>query len=155
MSEQECVVCPYHLGILAVLHGFNEDGIAVDFHRNHDVFVATKRLDGELACLVGEHGFAYHVHSSVHIAYLLAIEVGGVACFQRCCLNFGGPYILSCLVQMPLCGFDDFEIVLVDVVFCQHWPAHVVSRFVGFEPSQLDRVSTRGVHPFDGLLGRW
>jgi hypothetical protein len=78
-SEQECVVCPYHLGILAALHGFNEDGIAVNFYHNHDVFVATKRLDGELACLVGEHGFAYHVHLGVHIAYLLAMEVGGVA----------------------------------------------------------------------------
>jgi hypothetical protein len=22
-SKQECIVCPYHLGILAVLHGFN------------------------------------------------------------------------------------------------------------------------------------
>ncbi len=94
-SEQECVVCPYHLSILAVLHGFNKDGVAVNFHHNHDVFVATKRLDGELACLVGEHGFAYHVHLGVHVADLLAMEVGGVACFQQCCLNFGGPYVLS------------------------------------------------------------
>ncbi len=86
-SEQECVVCPYHLGILAVLHVFNKDGIPVDFHHNHVVFVVTKRLDGELACLVGEHGFAYHVCLGVHIAYLLAVEVGGGACFQRCCLN--------------------------------------------------------------------
>ncbi len=51
-SEQECVVCPYHFVIFAVLHGFNEDGVAVDFHHYHDVFVAVKRLDGELACLV-------------------------------------------------------------------------------------------------------
>ncbi len=42
--EQECVVCPYHLGILAALHGFDKDGIAIDFHHNHDVLVATKRL---------------------------------------------------------------------------------------------------------------
>jgi hypothetical protein len=35
-SEEECVVCPYYLGILAVLHGFNEDGAAVNFHHNHD-----------------------------------------------------------------------------------------------------------------------
>jgi hypothetical protein len=88
-SEQECVVCPYHLSILADLHGFNKDGVAVDFHHNHDVFVATKRLDGELACLLGEHGFACHVRLGLHIAYLLAMEVGGVACSQRCCLNFG------------------------------------------------------------------
>jgi hypothetical protein len=46
-SEQECVVCLYHLGILAVLHGFHKDGVAVDFHHNHDVFVSTKRSDGE------------------------------------------------------------------------------------------------------------
>ncbi len=41
-SEQECVICPYHLGILAVLHGFDKDGIPVDFRHNHDVFVSTK-----------------------------------------------------------------------------------------------------------------
>ncbi len=87
-SEQECVACLYHLGILAVLHGFHEDGVAVDFHHNHDVFDSTKRSDGELACLVREHGFAYHVRLGVHIANLLAVEVGGVACFQRCCFNF-------------------------------------------------------------------
>jgi hypothetical protein len=89
-SEQECVVCPYHLGILAVLHGFRKDGVAVHFHHNHDVFVSTKRSDGDLACLVREHGFAYHIRLGVHIKCLLAMEVGGVACFQRCCLNFGG-----------------------------------------------------------------
>jgi hypothetical protein len=110
--EQECVVCMYHLGIFAVLQGFNKDGLAVDFHNNHDVFLATKRLDGELAFLVGEHGFAYQVRLSVHIGYLLAVGVGGVACFQRCCLHFGGPYVLSCLVQMPLCGFNCLGIEL-------------------------------------------
>ncbi len=153
--EQECVVCPYHLGILAVLHGFHEDGIAEDFHHNHNVFVSTKRLDGELACLVREHGFAYHVRFGVHIANLLAMEVGDVACFQRCCPNFGGPYILSCLVQVPLCSFGSFGIVLLDIAFCQHWPSYVVSCFDGFKPSQFDRVSTDGMHPHDGLLGRW
>ncbi len=153
--EQERIVCPYHLGILAVFHGFNKDGVAVNLHHNPDVFVATKRSDGELACLVGEHGFAYHVRLGVHNANLLAVEVRGVPCFQRCCLNFGGPYVLSCLVQMPLCSFSSFWIVLLDVAFCQHWPAHVVSHFDGFEPSWFDRVTTDGGHPFDGLLGRW
>ncbi len=154
-SEQECVVYPYHFGILAVFHGFNEDGAAVDFYHNHDVFVAMKRSDGESTCLVGGHGFMYHVHLGVQIADLLAMEVGGVACFQWCCLNFGGPYVLSCLVQVPFCGFGSLRIVLLDVAFCQHWPTHVVSRFDGFEPSQFDRVSTDGMHSFDGLLGIW
>jgi hypothetical protein len=99
--EQECIVCPYHLGVLAVLHGLNEDGVTVDFHHNYDVLVATKQSDVELACLVGEHNFACHVRLGVYVAHLLAVEVGGVACFQRCCLSFGGLYILSFLVQMP------------------------------------------------------
>ncbi len=80
-SEQEGVVCLYHLGVLAVLHGLDKDGIAVNLHHNHDVFVATKTSDRELACLVEEHGFAYHVRLGVHIVHLLAVEVGGVACF--------------------------------------------------------------------------
>jgi hypothetical protein len=46
-------------------------------------------------------------------------------------------------------------VVLLDVAFSQHWLAHVVSHFDGFEPSQFFRVSTYGVHPFDGLLSRW
>jgi hypothetical protein len=29
--EQECVICPSHLGILPVLHGLDKDGIAVVF----------------------------------------------------------------------------------------------------------------------------
>jgi hypothetical protein len=72
---QECIICPYHLGILAVLHGFHVDGVAVNFCHNHDVFVSRKRLDGESACLVREHGFVYHVRLGVHIANLLAMMV--------------------------------------------------------------------------------
>jgi hypothetical protein len=79
--------------------------------------------------------FAYHVCLGVHIANLFAMEVGGVACFQQCCLNFGGPYVLSCLVQVLLCSFGSFGIVLLDIAFCQHWPSYVVSHFDGFEPS--------------------
>ncbi len=133
-SEQECVVCLYHFVIFAVLHGFNKDGVAVDFHHDHDVFVAAKRLDGELACLVRKRGFSCHVRLGVHIAYFLAMEVGGVTCFQRCCLHFGGLFILFCLVQMPLCSFDCLGIVFLDVAFSQHWPSHVVFHFDGFEP---------------------
>jgi hypothetical protein len=58
-----------------------EDGVAIDSHHDHDVLVASKRLDGEMAGLVGEHGFAYHVHLGVHVAHFLAMEVGGDAGF--------------------------------------------------------------------------
>jgi hypothetical protein len=119
--------------LCGILHGFNEDGVAVNFHHDHDVFVTAKRSDGELVCLVGKRGFSYHVHLGVHIAYFPAMEVGDVACFQWCGLHFGGPYILSSLVQMPLCGFDHLRIVLLDIAFSQHWPSHVVSHFDGFE----------------------
>jgi hypothetical protein len=132
--EQECIVCPYHFIIFVVLHGFNRDGIAVNFYHDHDVFVAAKRLDGELACLVGKRSFLYHVRLGVHIAYFLAVEVGGVACFQQYCLHFDGPYVIFCLVQMPLCGFDCLGIVLLDVAFSQHWLSHTVFSFDGFEP---------------------
>jgi hypothetical protein len=100
--EQECDACPYHLGVLAVLHGLNEDGVAIDFQHNHDVLVAPKRSGGELAGMVGEHGFAYHVRLGVHAAHYLAVEVGGVACFQwhRLCLWWTVHFFH--LVQMPL-----------------------------------------------------
>ncbi len=103
------------------------------------------RLENMVSCT--------HVHLGVHIAHLLALEVGGVTCFQWCCLNFGGPYILPCLVQMPLCSIDCLGVVFLDVAFSQHQPEQVDSHFDGYEPSQFDRVSTDGVHPFDGLLG--
>ena len=73
----------YHLLILAALHGFNEYGVAVDFYHNHDVLVASLRTRGELACLIGEHGFAYHVCVGVDVAHFLTLELGGVASFQR------------------------------------------------------------------------
>jgi hypothetical protein len=37
--EQEYVVCPYHLGMLVVLYGFNKDGVAASFYHNHDVLL--------------------------------------------------------------------------------------------------------------------
>jgi hypothetical protein len=83
-SEQECIVYPYHLGILAVLHELNKDGVAVDFHHDYHVLVATKRSNGELVGLVEEHVFLYHVCLGVHVTHLLAMEVGGEACFQWC-----------------------------------------------------------------------
>jgi hypothetical protein len=43
----------------------------------------------------------------------------------------------------------------LDVAFSQHQPAHAISCFDGFEPSQFDRVFSDGMHPFDGLLGQW
>jgi hypothetical protein len=42
-SEQECVVCPYHPGVLAVLHGLDKDGVAIDFHHNHDVLIRSRK----------------------------------------------------------------------------------------------------------------
>jgi hypothetical protein len=92
-------------------HGLDKDGVAINFHHNHEVLVATKRLGGELADLVREHGFAYHV--------CLDVQVRGVACFQWHCLCFGGPYIFSCLVQMPLWVFDCLGVILLDVAFSQ------------------------------------
>ncbi len=94
----------------------------------------------------------YHLHLGVHLTHFLAMEVGGVACFQWRRLNIGGLYVLSCLVQMLLFGFDLLRVVILDIAFSQHQPAHVVGRFDGFEPSQFDRVSTDGVHPLMDCL---
>ncbi len=49
-------------------------------------------------------------------------------------------------------SFICLRVVLLEVAFGLHLPAHVVSRFDGFEPSRFNRVSTDSVHPFDGLL---
>ena len=98
-SQQECIVRAYHLIILATLHGLNKDGVAVDFHHNHDVLVASLRAGGELPCLIGEHGFAYHVCFGVDVAHFLTVELGGVASFQRRrCFGFGGAHVLSRLI---------------------------------------------------------
>ncbi len=74
-SLEECVIRSYHLHILAIFYGFDKDGIAVNFHHHHDIFVALLQLRRELARLVGEHGFAYLVHFGVDIAYFLAMEL--------------------------------------------------------------------------------
>jgi hypothetical protein len=153
-SEQEHVVCPYHLGVLAALHGLDKDGVTIDFHHNHNVLVASKRSCRELAYLIGGHGFAYHVRLGIHIAHFLAVEMEGVVCFQWRCLCFGQMYVLSCLIQMSLCSFDCLGVVLLDIVFSQHWSARVVAHVDGFEPSLFDQVSSDGMHPFDGVLSQ-
>ena len=83
---------PYHLCILATFHGLDKDGIAVDFDHHHDVFVAALRMCRELARLVREHGFAYLVCFGVYMAYFLAMELRGVACFEWDRSFFGGVY---------------------------------------------------------------
>jgi hypothetical protein len=59
----------------------DEDGVAVDFHHHHDIFIASLRSRMELARLVREHGFVYLVHFGVDITYFLAMELQGVTCF--------------------------------------------------------------------------
>ena len=61
------------------LHGFDEDGVAVDFYHHHDVSVASLRTCRELASLVGEHGFVYLVRFSVYCL----LSCHGV---KRCCM---------------------------------------------------------------------
>ena len=60
-SSSALFIHAFHFLILVALHGLNKDGVAVDFHHNHDVLVATSRMRRELPCLIREHGFAYHV----------------------------------------------------------------------------------------------
>ena len=88
----------YHLRILVTFHGFNKDGIAVDFNQHHDVFVAALETCRELAHLVGEHGSVYLVCFNVHITYFLAMELRGFACFEWDRLFFGGAYVFPSLV---------------------------------------------------------
>ena len=78
--------------------GSSEYGVTVDFHYNHDVLVALLRTCGELACLIGEHGFVYHVCFGVDVAHFLTVELGGVASLQRRCFGFGGAHVLSRLI---------------------------------------------------------
>jgi hypothetical protein len=57
------------------------------------------------------------------------------------------------LVYMPFSRLGCFGVVFLDVECIKHRPTHVVARLYGLEPRQFDRVSTHGVHPFDGLFG--
>ena len=95
---EEHIISPYYLRILATFHGFDKDGIAVNFNHHHDVFVALLQACRELAHLVGEHGFAYLVRFGVYITYLLAMELRCVACFELGRLFFGGVYVFLGLV---------------------------------------------------------
>ena len=86
------------ISFLAAFHGLSEDGVAVDFHHNHDVLVATLRARRELTCLIGEHGLADTVCFGVDVANFLSMELGGVTSFQGCCFGFGGAHVLSRLI---------------------------------------------------------
>ena len=127
----------YHFRVLAALHELNEVGVAVDFHHNHDALVALLGLHRELTCLIGEHGFVYLVCLGVDVSNFLTLKSVGVVCFQRRCFFFGGAHILSCLIQMLSCSFDCLRVVLLDIAFSQHRPAHILARLDGFEPIQF------------------
>jgi hypothetical protein len=53
---------------------------------------------------------------------------------------------------MPFSHLGCFGVVFLDVAFRKHWPTHVVARLYGLELRQFYRVSTYGVHPFDGMF---
>ena len=83
---------------IATFHGFDEDDVAVDIYHHHDVSVAFLQTYRELACLVGEHGFAYLARFGVYIVYFLAMELRGDTCFEWDRFFFGGAYIFQSLV---------------------------------------------------------
>jgi hypothetical protein len=81
-SVAEHVICTYHLCILATFHGFDKDGIAVNFYHHHYVFFASLETCRELAHLIRERGFTNVVCFGVYIAYFLAMELREAACFE-------------------------------------------------------------------------
>jgi hypothetical protein len=54
---------------------------------------------------------------------------------------------------MSLWCFNCLGVVLLDIAFIQNRPTHIVACFDGLKPSQFYRVTTYGMHPFDGLFG--
>ncbi len=114
---------------------------------------APLRTSRELAHLVGEHGLRNPVRFSLYIAYFLAMELRGVACFEWNWSFFGGVYVPPSLVYMPFRHLGCFGVVLLKIAFRKHWPTHIVARFYGLDPHQFYRVSTNSMPPFDGLFG--
>ncbi len=77
---------PVSSWVIAVLHGLDKDGVAINFHHNHDVLFALQRSD---------------VRLGVHIVHFPAMEVWGVACFQWHRLCFDGPYVFLLWFRCP------------------------------------------------------
>ena len=61
------IISPNHFGILAQFHWFNQDGVAVNFDYDHDVFVAALGSRGVLASLIGEGRLARVVRANVNV----------------------------------------------------------------------------------------
>ena len=70
-----------HLGVTLACHGFNQDGVAVDFHHDHDVPFATARRDKEPPRLVGVERLPGLVHFDVHVTFLFSRKVCRVNSF--------------------------------------------------------------------------
>jgi hypothetical protein len=113
------IVAGLHCTCVSFPHpcGSSEYGVTVDIHHNHDVLVASLQARRELACLIGEHGFAYPVCYGVDVWNFLAVELGGVTRFQRCCFGFDGAHIFSCLILMTFYCFNCLGVVLLDIAF--------------------------------------
>ena len=84
-----------HFFLRATGHGLDEDGVAVDFDHEHDVFVSGLRRDGEAAGLVGEDGVFGFVHFDVDVPNLRTAEVRRVDLFERLRSRLGRANILA------------------------------------------------------------
>jgi hypothetical protein len=154
-AEHQCRVSSGEFGISAILDGLNKDGATVNFHHNHDVFVACSGALGKFACLVGKNGVAHMVYLCVDILDFVSPELGGVHLFKGRRFGFGGAYVLASLAEVSFGCLDKVGVVLLHVLGCQEWPTYKVAGVDGFEPCGPYWVATDGVHPFDGLFCGW
>mmetsp|Transcript_13999 Transcript_13999/g.31870 ORF Transcript_13999/g.31870 Transcript_13999/m.31870 type:complete len:264 (-) Transcript_13999:1119-1910(-) len=114
-SGEEGEVRALHFFVGATGHRLDKDGVAVDFHHEHDVLVARLRRDGEAAGLIGEEGVLGFVDLDVDVADLLSSEVRAVNLLERPGLGLGRSYVLSLHIQVTRWCFCGFRIILADV----------------------------------------
>jgi hypothetical protein len=68
------IVGSYHLVVLPVVHGLEQDGVAIDLDHHHDILVAPAGTCGELPGLVGKDGFTDIVDGGVDVLNFLTAQ---------------------------------------------------------------------------------
>ena len=108
----QCLVRSYHFGVFETFHWLDQDATAVNFHHDHDVFVAREQSFWKLSSLIRENGLPYFVYFGKVVSFLLVFEF---AHFHRDCFGLVGQYIFACLVHVSFgCGCC-FGVVFLDI----------------------------------------
>ena len=149
------MVCSCKFRLCAVLDGLYQNVVAINFHHDHDVLVASFGSGRKLFCLVLKYCFSDVIYLSVDESHFLTSHCLCVCFFEWYCFGFDWPDIFPGLVQVNFQCLGGIWIVLDYVALVEHWPSCEVPYLDFLDPCGFNWVPTDCMHPLYCLLCSW